>query len=129
MTIRISGPAEALAAIASVVIAADSVGSLAERDAVIQRLKSTPAMAGQDGAAVKALLGRMTEHLCENLPVSESGAFTPAAVATLIAAVKPVLNGDQRGEALRLAEAIVVADSASDAERALVDQLRAGLTS
>ena len=129
MTIKISSPAEAFAAIASVVIAADSMGSLAERNTVIERLKTTGVLAGQDTAALSALLGRMTQHLCESLPVTESGAFTAESVATVVAAVKSTLNADQRGEALRLAEATVSADGADDSERALLDQLRAGLTS
>jgi hypothetical protein len=129
MTIQISSPAEAFAAIASVVIACDSVGSLAERDVVLDRMKANRALAGKDGAALKALLGQMTQQLCDALPVSESGAFTPAAVATVIAAVKPVLDAEQRGEALRLVEATVSADGASEAERALLNQLRAGLSS
>jgi hypothetical protein len=128
MTIRISSPAEALAAVASVVIAADSVGSLAERNAVVERLRKSRGLSGQDAAAVTALLGRMTKDLCEGLPMTESGAFTPAAVATVIAAVKPVLNAEQRGEALALVEATMNADGASATERALIDQLRAGLT-
>jgi hypothetical protein len=128
MTIRISSPSEAFAAIASLVIAADSVGSLTERDTVIDRLRATRALAGQDGAALKDLLGRMTQKLCESLPVSESGAFTAEAVATVIAAVKPLLNAEQCGEAMLLVEATVTADGASDPERALIDQLRAGLT-
>jgi len=128
MTIKVSSPSEAFAAIATVVIAADSVGSLAERDMVIHRLKAIPGLADQDLAGLTALLGRVTEHLCESLPVTESGAFTPAAVASVIAAVKPVLSAEQCGDAMRLAERTVTADGASDTERALLDQLRAGLT-
>jgi hypothetical protein len=60
--------------------------------------------------------------------VTESGAFTAEAVATVIATVKPLLNAEQCGEAMRLVEATVTADGASDTERALIDQLRAGLT-
>ena len=55
MSIRIESPAEALAAIASVVIACDSMGTLAERNAVLQRLKELPALSGQDNAALTAL--------------------------------------------------------------------------
>jgi tellurite resistance protein len=127
MTIKISNSSEAFAAIASVVIAADSVGSLAERDAVIDRCRATRALADHDDAALQALLNRMTQHLCDSLPVSESGAFTPEAVATVIAAVKSLLSSEQCRDALRLAEATVTADGANDAERTLLDQLRAGL--
>jgi len=49
-------------------------------------------------------------------------------VTTLLTAVKPVLNAAQRGEALRLAETTAGADGGSDAERASLAQLRAGLT-
>jgi tellurite resistance protein len=128
MTIRISSPSEAFVAVASIVIAADSVGSLAERDVVMARLKAISCLANQDEAALKSMLGQVTQHLCDCLPVSNSGAFTTAAVATIVAAVKPLLSAEQRGEALRLAEATVTADGASDTERALLDQLRAGLS-
>ena len=128
MAIKIENPAEAFAAIASVVIAADSEGSLAERDAVLQRLKATGALANNDGPSLSSLLARVTKHLCDGLPVSETGSFTPAAVAQVIAAVKPVLDVKQRGEALRLAEVTMTADDATDSEQELIAQLRAGLT-
>jgi len=127
MSIRIESPAEALAAIASVVIAADSMGTLAERNAVLQRLKELPALAGQDNAALTALLTKLTGHLCESLPVTESGSFTAAAVDQVVTAVKGVLNPAQRAQALKLAEATIDSDGASDSERALLTQLRAGL--
>ena len=127
MSIRIESPADAFAAIASVVIAADSMGTLAERNAVLQRLKETPALAGQDNAALTALLTKVTGQLCENLPVTESGCFTSDAVGQVIAAVKGVLNPQQRAQALQLAEATIDADGASEPELALLTQLRAGL--
>ncbi|SRR6266851_6943662 len=127
MTIKISNPAEAFAAIASVMIAADGLGSMEERRSVLEKLSASPSLAGQDGAALGALLGRVTDHLVETLPVSESGAFTPAAVTTLLTVVKPVLNAAQRAECIRLAETTAGADGASDAENAILAQLRAGL--
>ena len=127
MTISIGSPKEAFVAIASVVIAADSLGSVAERDAVLGRLREIPACAGSD-AELKALLARVTQHLCDGLPMTDSGSFTTAAVAQVIVAVKPVLDAAQRGDAVRLAEATMSSDGASSAERALIDQLRTGLT-
>ena len=131
MSIRIESPAEAFAAIASVVIAADSMGTMAERNAVLQRLEETleetPALSGQDNATLTALLTKVTGQLCDSLPVTESGSFTADAVGQVIAAVKGVLNPAQRVQALKLAEATIDADGASDSERALLTQLRAGL--
>jgi tellurite resistance protein len=128
MSIRIESPAEAFAAIASVVIAADSMGTMTERNAVLGRLKETPALSGQDNAALTALLSKVTGHLCDKLPVSESGSFTSVAVDQVIAAVKSVLGPEQRALALKLAEATMDSDGASDSERALLTQLRAGLS-
>src|SRR5262245_46875518 len=127
MSIRIESPGEAFAAVASVVIAADSMGSLAERNAVLQRLKEIPALSKQDNAALTALLTKVTAHLCESLSVTESGSFTSDAVGQVIAGVKGVLGPEQRGHALKLAEATIDADGATDTERALLTQLRAGL--
>lgn len=127
MSIRIESPAEAFAAVASVVIAADSMGTMAERNAVLQRLKETPALSGQDNAALTALLTKVTGQLCDSLPVTDAGSFTSDAVGQVIAAVKAVLSAEQRGQALKLAEATIDADGASDPERALLTQLRAGL--
>jgi len=127
MAIRIESPAEAFAAVASVVIAADSMGSMAERNAVLQRLKETPALEGQDTAALTALLNTVTGHLCDGLPVSETGAFTAAAVDQVITAVRGVLGAEQRAQALKLAEATMDSDGASDGEQALLAQLRVGL--
>jgi tellurite resistance protein len=127
MAIRIESPAEAFAAVASVVIAADSMGSMDERNAVLQRLKEAPALKGQDTAALTALLAKVTGHLCDGLPTTETGAFTPAAVDQVIAAVKGVLGAEQRAQALKLAEATMDSDGANDSEKALLAQLRAGL--
>ncbi len=128
MSIRIESPAEAFAAIASVVIAADSMGTMAERNAVLGRLKETPVLSGQDNAALTALLTKVTGHLCDKLPVTETGSFTSVAVGEVIAAVKGVLTPEQRALALKLAEATMNSDGASDSERALLTQLRAGLS-
>jgi len=122
--IEIKDSAEALAAIASILIAADSVGRVEERNAVIERLKTTGALAGQENAHIAALLGRVTGQLCERLPTTESGAFTPAAVGAVIEAVKPLLDRSARAEALDLAEATAHADSASPEEQAIVDRFR-----
>jgi tellurite resistance protein len=127
MGIRIESPAEGFAAVASVVISADSMGSMDERNAVLQQLKETPALKGQDTAALAALLAKVTGHLCEGLPTTETGAFTPAAVDQVITAVKGVLGADQRAQALKLAEATIDSDGANESEKALLAQLRAGL--
>jgi tellurite resistance protein len=127
MAIRIESPAEAFAAVASVVIAADSMGSMDERNAVLQRLKEAPALRGQDPAALTALLAKVTGHLCDGLPTTETGAFTPAAVDKVVAAVRGVLGAEQLAQALKLAEATIDSDGASESETALLAQLRVGL--
>jgi len=127
MAIRIESSAEAFAAVASVVIAADSMGSMDERDAVLQRLKQAPALKGQDTAALTAILTKVTSHLCDGLPTTETGAFTPAAVDQVITAVRGVLGAEQLAQALKLAEATMDSDGASESEKALLVQLRAGL--
>jgi tellurite resistance protein len=127
MAIRIESPAEAFAAIASVVIAADSMGSMDERNAVLQRLKEAPALKGQDTAALTVILTKVTGHLCDGLPITETGAFTPAAVDQVITAVRGVLGAEQLAQAVKLAEATMDSDGASETEKALLVQLRAGL--
>jgi len=127
MAIRIESPVEAFAAVASVVIAADSMGSMDERDAVLQRLKQAPALKGQDTAALTAILTKVTGHLCDDPPTTETGAFTPAAVDQVITAVRGVLGAEQLAQAVKLAEATMDSDGASESEKALLVQLRAGL--
>ena len=77
MAIRIESPAEAFAAVASVAIAADSMGSMDERNAVLQRLKEAPTLKGQDTTALTALLTKVTGHLCAVLPTTETGHSPP----------------------------------------------------
>ncbi len=127
MAIRIESPAEAFAAVASVVIAADSMGSVDERNAVLQWLKKTPALEGRDAAALMALLTKITGQLSDGLPMTETGAFTPAAVDQVITAVRGVLDAEQRAQAVKLAEATMDSDDASESEKTLLAQLRAGL--
>jgi len=103
------------------------MGSMDERDAVLQRLKQAPALKGQDTAALTAILTKVTGHLCDGLPTTETGAFTSAAVDQVITAVRGVLGAEQLAQAVKLAEATMDSDGASESEKALLVQLRAGL--
>ena len=123
MSIQITNPAEGFAAIAAVVIAADSVGSMEERDAVFARAQQLEAFKGLDKAGFGKLLGAVTGQLCEHLPLTDTGSFTPGAITSVTAAVRAVLSAAQRAEALKFAEALCKADSTSATEAPVLAQL------
>lgn len=127
MPIEIESPAEAIAAIISVAIAADTLGSMSERSAAFALVKDLPAFSGYDATSFTKFLGAVTGKIFESLPLTEAGAVTTDGVAKLLVAVRPVLDADHRAVALRIAEGICRSDGANATEGALLAQLRAGL--
>ena len=127
MTVRITSPAEAFAAITAVTIAADGVGSVEERNTVLARAKTLDVFKAYDQAAFAKLLATVTNHLCEVLPQAENGAFTRAGVDSLLVVVAQHLDAAQRAAAIELAIEISRSDDEVASEVALVSQLRKGL--
>jgi hypothetical protein len=126
MTIKIEGPTEAFAAVATVIIAADKLGTMAERDFLFNQVKNLDAFKGYDRAGFMKLLGDTVEKAHQTIPM-DGPSFTKQGIEGLIQAVKEVLSPELRMELFGMAVGLVCADEPCDEERNLLEQLQRGL--
>lgn len=125
MNTLIDTPAEAFLAVAAITIAADRVGSLAERDVLFERYRTLDAFQTTGPTEFAQRLNDVTERVYDALPV-ENQAVTPDGIDTLIGEAKAVLSPAQRRAAIRLATELCQAAGICDEERALLERLERG---
>jgi hypothetical protein len=123
MTLNLENSREAFLAVLTVVVAADGVGSLEERNYLFEKVKGLKAFEGCTQSEFNKLLGSVTSRVFEALP-SEDGAITAAGVDQLVAAVKPLLGPDLANAVLDAVAGLSDADSATSSETALLQTLR-----
>ena len=126
MSIKFEQPVQAIVAVAAVVIGADGVGSLEERNALFGKVKNLDALKGVSEGDFRKLLNDMTDRLFSELPTKD-GALEPLAIDQLASAAKAVLTPEQRAAAYQMAVQLAAADGQGQKEKALLDQLRNGL--
>lgn len=126
MSIKFEKPAEAFVAIASVLIAADKVGTLDERDYLFNHLHSMDLFSGYDKNAFSSLLGEVTSKVWDSLP-TENHSLTPLGFETLVVAVDAALTPKYKAEAYKMAWGLVCCDGACDDEKQLLERIRQGL--
>jgi hypothetical protein len=128
MGIQFANAAEALAGIASVMVAADNQGSLKERQFLFEQMAKLEPFAGYTPAAFNALLGTVVTRLCDTLPTDpETMQLTPAAIGDVCAAAKQQLSLEQCAAAVRMAAQLAGSDQTTAGENALLSQLKQGL--
>jgi hypothetical protein len=123
MTINFDSDREAFLAALSVVIGADSVGSLQERDFLFQRVKALPLFSAVAPGEFNKLLGSVTGKVYEGLP-RRDGMLTAAAVEELLGAVVQSLNPALRKQLVEIASELSASDGESDAESTLLSQIK-----
>jgi hypothetical protein len=126
MTLKFEKSSEASLAVLSLVLGADHVGSLEERDFLFGKVKGLPMFGNPTVADFGKLLGRVTDAMYSQLPTNE-GAITPEGVSILLTETKKLLTRDERESLLQLATELSNSDSASAEELALIRQLRSML--
>lgn len=128
MGIQFANAAEALAGIASVVVAADNQGSLKERQFLFNQLAKLDPFVGYTSVTFNELLSAITTRLFDALPTDpETMQLTPAAVDEVYGAAKQQLSPDQCAAAVRMATVLAGIDEAAASENALLAQLKQGL--
>jgi hypothetical protein len=123
MSVNFANDREAVLAVLSLVIGADDVGSLEERDFLLQRVKTLELFADVSQGEFNKLLGGVTEQVYDSLP-QEDGVLTAAGVDQLLGAAQKALNPALREELVRIAGELSDADGASGEESALLAQLK-----
>ena len=126
MSIKFENPAEAFAAVATVVIAADRVTTLDERESLFARMRATEVFRSYDLAAFTRLLEDDVERVYGILP-SDGSSITEQGVDTIVQAARDVLSPELRAGAYRMAVGLAHADRLRETERSLLEQLQRGL--
>jgi hypothetical protein len=123
MTLKFQKSSEAFLAVLSVVIGADQVGSLDERDFLFAKVKNLPLFGNPSIAEFSKLLGQVTETVYSQLPMDD-GAISAAGVNSLLAEAKKLLTPEQQKSLLQIATELCKSDGAAAQENALLTQLQ-----
>jgi hypothetical protein len=123
MALKFEKSTEAFLAVLTVVIGADQLGSLAERDFLLDRLKGVELFAGMPRAELVKLLGQVTETVYDTLPKDDMGLST-AGVSELLAAARAALSPALQKSLVEVATALSASDQTSAEETALLAQIR-----
>ena len=123
MTIKFEKGNEAFLAVLSLVIGADDVGSLDERDFLFGKVKGLPLFGNPSSADFSKLLGKVTDAVYSQLP-NKDGAMTDAGVSSLLAEAKKMLNPEQQKSLVKIAAELGGADGTAGKESALLAQIR-----
>ena len=123
MALKFEKSTEAFLAVLSAVIGADQLGSLSERDFLLERLTGLELFAGMSRAELSKLLGQVTERVYDTLPKDAAG-LSPAGVSELLAAARAALNPALQKSLIEVATALSASDQTSAEETALLAQIR-----
>jgi hypothetical protein len=126
MTFNFENEGDAFLSVCAVVIGADQVGSLAERDFLLQEVRELPLFGSPSRDDFSALLARVTDDVYAKLPCEE-GVVTTEGIDLLLADVREALGPDQRELLMKTAGQLCGADSVDETEVALMARIREGL--
>jgi len=126
MSIKFEKSSEAFLSVLSLVIGADQVGSLDERDFLFGKVRTLPLFGNPSAAEFGKLLGKVTDALYSQLP-TDDGDITSEGVMQLLAEAKKMLDPEQRKTLLQVATELSKSDGTTDQESALLNQIRGAL--
>ena len=126
MPLKFEKNTEAFLAVLTVVIGADNVGSLEERDFLFNKVKGIGVFGNPSPQEFNKLLGKVTDIVYTQLP-QQDGALSAAGVDTLLAEAKNALSTDLRKALVSTAAELIDADGAEADEKALLDKIRRAL--
>ena len=125
MPIEFKDSAEAIVAIATVIISADKVGNFSEKDRLFSEIRKLEVFQGYDAPKFNLLLGNITQKTYDLLP-NKDGVLTQQGFEDLVAAAKKALNTEMQKETFKLAVALAVSDGLAEEEARLLDELQTG---
>jgi len=123
MALKFEKSTEAFLAVLTAVIGADQLGSLGERDFLLDRLTGLELFAGMSRAELSKLLGQVTERVYDTLPKDAAG-LSAAGVSELLAAARAALSPALQKSLVEVATALSASDQTSTEETALLAQIR-----
>src|SRR4051812_25144657 len=120
MPLKFEKNTEAFLAVLAVVIGADNVGSLEERDFLFKKVKEIPIFGNPSSQDFSRLLGKVTDLVYTQLPRAE-GAISPAGIDTLLAEARNSLSPELRKSLVATAGELMDADGADAGEKSLIE--------
>ena len=126
MTATFEKDTDAFLSVLALVVGADQVGSLEERDFLFKQVKGVAIFGNPSAAEFSKLLGKVTDSVYSGVP-QKDGEFTAAGIDSLLAEVRKTLNPDLRKQLLQIAVELGSADGADARESALLAQIRRAL--
>lgn len=126
MPMKIETPAEACAALAAIIVAADELGTLEERKFLFETVRTLPIFEGLDQRQFTELMADTTARLYDSLP-TQGGRVSSDGVGRLVDMIRDALPEERRAEALEAAVGLAKADGVASVEALLLQRLCEGL--
>jgi tellurite resistance protein len=126
VNLRVETPAEACAALAAIIVAADDVGTSEERKFLFETIEAMPMFEGLDHPQFMKLMADVTAGLYDSLPV-KGGHVASEGVGQLVNMIRDALPAGRRVEALEAAVGLAKADGVESVEALLLQRLCEGL--
>ena len=126
MSIKFEKPSEAFAAVITIIVAADKLGTMDERDFIFDQVKNINVFENYSQAEFAKLLEDSNQRVYETLPM-DGVSFTRQGIESLAEAAREVLSLELRVEVFRMAAQLVRADKLSDEEETMLKKLQRGL--
>jgi hypothetical protein len=126
MSLKFEKNSEAFLSVLTLVVGADQVGSLAERDFLFQKVKGISIFGNPSPADFSKLLGQVTDAVYSKLP-QKDGVITAAGIDALLAEVKSALSPELRKTLVQTATELGGSDGADARETELIDKIRSAL--
>jgi len=126
MALKFEKSTEAFLAVLTLVIGADQVGSLEERDFLFERVKALDAFAGMAQPDFNKLLGQVTDTVYDALPKDGEG-LSAAGITELLGAARATLSPALQKSLVEVATELSASDQTSTEESALLGQIRRAL--
>jgi hypothetical protein len=123
---RVDSPAEACAALAAIIVAADDLGTTEERKFLFETVEAMPMFDGLDHAQFMQLMADTTAALYSSFPM-KGGHMAPEGVGLLVDMIRDALPAGRRVEALEAAVGLAKADGVESVEALLLQRLCEGL--
>jgi hypothetical protein len=123
MALKFEKNTEAFLSVLTLVVGADQVGSLAERDFLFQKVKGISIFGNPSPADFSKLLGQVTDTVYAKLP-QKDGVITDAGVDALLADVKSALGPELCKTLVQTATELAGTDGDDAKETALIDKIR-----
>jgi hypothetical protein len=123
MTPTFDDGSEAFLSVLTLVIGADMVGNLSERDFLYDQVKGIELFGDPTLAEFSARLGQVTSKVYRSFP-QQDGALTPEGIESLLIEVRSTLGPDLSKTLLQTAENLCAADGIREPEEALLGQIR-----